>query len=137
MSSQRISATLRQLVRERAADRCEYCLVRDEDVLLPHQPDHIIAEQHGGETAAENLALACIHCNRHKGPNIASIDPTSGQLTPLFNPRTQSWAVHFRLDGAYILPQTAIGRVTVRLLELNHPDRVRVRQALIRAGTYP
>ena len=137
MSSQRISAALRQLVRERAAGRCEYCLVRDEDVLLPHQPDHIIAEQHGGESAAENLALACIHCNRHKGPNIASIDPTSGQLTPLFNPHTQSWAVHFRLDGACISPQTAIGRVTIRLLNLTHPERIRVRKALMEAGQYP
>ncbi len=137
MSSQRLSAALRQLVRERAADRCEYCLVRDDDVWLPHQPDHIIAEQHGGDTAAENLAFACVHCNRHKGPNIASIDPNSGQLTPLFNPRAQNWAEHFILDGAYILPQTAVGRVTVRLLNLNHPDRVRVRRALIEAGDYP
>jgi len=137
MSSQRLSADLRQLVRERAAGRCEYCLVRDENVLLPHQPDHLIAEQHGGEATAENLALACVHCNRRKGPNIASIDPTLGQLTPLFNPRTQNWTDHFVLDGAYILPQTAVGRVTVRLLNLNHPDRVRVRRALIEAGRYP
>jgi len=137
MSSQRISAILRQLVRERAAGRCEYCLVRDEDVLISHQPDHIIAEQHGGESTAENLALACVHCNRRKGPNIASLDLTTGQLTPLFNPRTQNWADHFSLDGAYILPQTAVGRVTARLLNLNHPDRIRVRQALIKAGTYP
>jgi len=137
MSSQRISAILRQLVWERAAGRCEYCLVRDEDVLISHQPDHIIAEQHGGESTAENLALACVHCNRRKGPNIASLDLTTGQLTPLFNPRTQHWADHFSLDGAYILPQTAVGRVTVRLLNLNHSDRIRVRQALIKAGTYP
>jgi len=111
--------------------------VRDDDVLLAHQPDHIIAEQHGGEATAENLALACIHCNRHKGPNIASIDPTTGQLTPLFNPRTQNWTDHFVLDGAHILPRTAIGRVTVRLLELNHPGRIRARQALLKAGRYP
>jgi 5-methylcytosine-specific restriction endonuclease McrA len=137
MARQRISAALRQLVKERAADRREYCLARDDDVLLPHQPDHVIAEQHGSEATVENLALACIHCNRHKGPNIASIDPNTGHLTPLFNPHTQNWAEHFILDGAYILPQTAVGRVTIRLLDLNHPDRVRVRQALIKASRYP
>jgi hypothetical protein len=111
--------------------------VCEADVLLPHQPDHIIAEQHGGETTPDNLALACIHCNRHKGSNIASLDPTTGTLTPLFNPRTQAWNDHFILADAQILPLTAVGRVTVRLLKLNDPDRLRVRQALIEAGTYP
>ena len=92
MTGTYIPPALRQLVRERVTGRCEYCLVREADVLLLHQPDHIIAEQHGGETTPENLALACIHCNRHKGANIASLDPTSGQLIPLFNPRTQAWS---------------------------------------------
>lgn len=137
MSHTHVPATLRRLVSERAFNRCEYCLVHDEDVLLPHQPDHIIAEQHGGATTAENLALACIHCNRHKGPNIASLDPISGQLTPLFNPRTQTWSDHFALEGPYIRALPSIGRVTIRLLDLNHPDRIRVRQALIEAGRYP
>lgn len=137
MSGTYISPILRRRVRKRAAGRCEYCRVHDSDVLLPHQPDHIIAEQHGGETTAENLALACIHCNRHKGPNIASLDPISGQLTSLFNPRTQVWEDHFALEGAYILPLTAVGRVTIRLLDLDHQDRLRVRQALIEAGRYP
>ena len=137
MSGTHIPSALRRQVRERAAGRCEYCRVHDSDVLLSHQPDHIIAEQHGGETATGNLALACVHCNRRKGPNIASLDPVSGQLTPLFNPRTQVWEDHFTLEGAYILPRTAVGRVTVRLLDLNHPDRLQVRQALIETGRYP
>ncbi len=137
MSHTRIPAALRQLVAERANGRCEYCLVRDEDVLLPHQPDHIIAEQHGGKTEAENLALACVHCNRYKGPNIASIDPVSGQLTPLFNPRTHVWSEHFALNGAYIQPRTPIGRVTVQVLKLNDPKRVQIREALIEADRYP
>ena len=70
MSDTHIPPALRRQVRERAVGRCEYCRVHDSDVLLPHQPDHIIAEQHGGETTAANLALARVHCNRHKGPNI-------------------------------------------------------------------
>lgn len=137
MSTTYIPTALRLLVAERAKHRCEYCLVHEEDVLLPHEADHIIAEQHGGKTSAENLALACIHCNRHKGPNLASLDPISGQLTPLFNPRTQIWTEHFALEQAYILPLTPVGRVTVQLLKLNQPDRIQVRQALIETGTYP
>jgi len=137
MSITYIPATLRHLVRERAGGRCEYCRVHEDDALLPHQPDHVIAEQHGGETAAENLALACVHCNRRKGPNIASLDPASGQLTSLFNPRTQVWEDHFSLDGAFLLPLTPAGRVTVWLLDLNHPDRLQVRRALIEIGRYP
>ncbi len=137
MSDTYIPLSLRQLVAKRAEYCCEYCRVSEYEVLLSHQPDHIIARQHRGETTAANLAFACIHCNRHKGANIASIDPISGQLTPLFNPRTQVWTEHFALEGAYIQPLTPVGRVTVRLLRLNYPDRIRVRQALIEIGTYP
>jgi hypothetical protein len=137
MSQGYISAALRQAIIERADGCCEYCLVRTKEVLLPHQPDHIIAEQHGGETTFDNLALACIHCNRNKGPNIASLDSETGQLTPLFNPRRDIWGEHFALDKAYIRPLTPVGRVTVRLLKLNDPERIRVRQALIAAGRYP
>ena len=28
----------------------------------------------------DNLALACAHCNRHKGPNLAGFDPETGML---------------------------------------------------------
>lgn len=135
--SEYIPTALRQFVAERAEYRCEYCLIRESEVLLPHEPDHIIANQHGGETSSENLALACMHCNRQKGANIASIDPESGQLTPLFNPRTQIWVDNFVLEGAHIQPLTSIGRVTVSLLKLNHPDRLRVRRALIEVEAYP
>lgn len=137
MSRTYIPVALRQLVIERADGCCEYCLVRLEDVLLPHQPDHIIAEQHGGETTIENLALACIHCNRHKGSNIASLDTATKQLVPLFNPRSDIWSEHFSLDDAYIRPLTVVGRVTVNLLKLNDPERIRVRQALIEIERYP
>ena len=32
-----------------------------------HEIDHVIAEQHRGPATPENLALACFHCNNHKG----------------------------------------------------------------------
>jgi len=137
VSQQYIPLALRKIVKERAKYCCEYCLVCEEDVLLAHHIDHIVAEQHGGETVLENLACACIHCNRNKGPNIASIDLETRQLVPLFHPRTDNWHEHFKLDIAYIQPLTSIARATVRLLQLNQPERIRIRQALIAVGRYP
>jgi len=137
MSRTHIPTALRQQVRERAGHRCEYCLVRDQSVLLPHTIDHIIAEQHGGKTTFENLAQACIHCNRQKGPNIASLDPNTEDLVPLFNPRLHHWEEHFQRKGAIIFALTPIGRATVNLLELNSHERLRIRRGLLAAGCYP
>ncbi len=130
MSYTYISVALRQLITERANGRCEYCLIHQDNVLIMHQPDHIIAEQHGGKTEDENMALACIDCNRYKGSNIASIDPVSQTLTPLFNPRRQIWIEHFKLDAGYIHGLTAVGRVTIKILQLNSYQRVQIRQSL-------
>jgi hypothetical protein len=55
---------------------------------------------------------------------------------PLFNPRVQVWLEHFRWDGAMLLPLTAEGRVTVRILRLNDADRLVERQRLMEAGLY-
>ena len=57
-----MDATLQQLVWQRARRRCEYCHFPADIALLPFQIDHIIAEKHGGPTAAENLALSCERC---------------------------------------------------------------------------
>ena len=125
------------MVRERAGERCEYCLYPQEASFLAFEVEHIIAEKHGGATTENNLALACPYCNRFKGTDLGSLDPESGQLTPLFNPRTQQWTEYFRLDGAWIVPLTPEGRVTVAILQLNHPDRILERQRLIQVEEYP
>src|SRR3982750_1087833 len=114
----------RQEVRSLARQRCEYCLYAERASENPHEIDHIVAEQHGGETLVINLCLACFECNRRKGPNLCSVDPQTGEIVSLFNPRQQQWNEHFRLDGASIVPITAIGRVTVRVLDLNQIERV-------------
>ena len=77
-----IPVALRRLVFERAAGRCEYCLLPQAVVVYRHEPDHIIPRQHGGQTEADNLALACTRCNRYKGPNVGSFDPQTGALVP-------------------------------------------------------
>jgi 5-methylcytosine-specific restriction endonuclease McrA len=137
VSSTYIPAALRRRVRSRAQNHCEYCLLADEDSFLRHEPDHIIAEKHGGETTAENLALACFDCNRFKGSDIASVDPGSDRIVPLFNPRTQRWEEHFSLDVARIVPLTPVGRATERLLRMNLPGRLAVRQILAEIHRYP
>ena len=68
--------------------------------LAAHWVDHIVAEKHGGLTEEGNLALSCVLCNQHKGTDLASLDPEDGRLTPLFHPRRDRWADHFRLDAA-------------------------------------
>jgi len=129
-----IPAGLRILVATRADNRCEYCLISQSVSLYKHEPDHIIPRQHGGQTSADNLALACLRCNRSKGPNIGSIDPLTHRLVPFYNPRTQEWADHFKLEGALIYPLTPEARVTVKILRLNDEDRVMERQELLDAG---
>ncbi len=123
-----IPAPLRRLVRQRAGERCEYCLIPEGSAFQKHEPDHIVASQHDGETDESNLALACFLCNRHKGPNVGSFDPDTGKLTTFFNPRKDVWSDHFEWDGPIIRPLTPEGRVTVKILRFNDPDRVEQRR---------
>jgi hypothetical protein len=69
----------------------------------------VIAVNHGGQTVVENLALCCAVCKRFKGSDIASIDPETGQLTPLFHPRLDSWDDHYEFRNGEILGLTATG----------------------------
>jgi len=131
-----LPTSLRQLVAERARYRCEYCLVPQAASLHRHEPDHIVPRQHDGETHEGNLAFACFRCNRYKGPNVGSFDPLTGVLVPLFNPRKQGWETHFRWDGAMIAAHSPEGRVRVKLLRLNDPDRVSERQRLMTVGLF-
>ncbi len=81
-----------------------------------------------------NLALACGRCNRQKGPNIAGLDPESGELVPLFNPRKEHWDEHFTWVETTIIGRTPIGRATIQVLAMNAQDRIIVRQELAAAG---
>jgi len=129
-----VSAQLRRIVSERAARCCEYCLLPESLTLHRHEPDHIVPVQHGGGTDEANLALACMRCNRFKGPNVGSFDPATGQLTPFFNPRQHVWHDHFQLTGGLIVPLTPEARVTVKLLRLNDAERVLERRLMLEAG---
>ena len=94
---------LRQTVRERADHRCEYCcLPQNAEPFFAYHVEHIVARQHGGRDDSENLALACYHCNAHKGPNLSGLDPESGALVRLFHPRQDRWDEHFERNGVLI-----------------------------------
>ena len=127
---------LQHEVRNRAQYRCEYCHFPEEFAERPFHADHIIAQQHAGQTTSENLALACRFCNRYKGPNIAAIDPQSGEIVELFNPRLQAWDEHFSWTGNQLTSRTASGRATIHLLQINRPDAVAVRGLLIEEGVF-
>jgi hypothetical protein len=104
---------------------------------LPFQIDHVLALFHGGKTVAENLALACFTCNNRKGANLSGIDPDSGALVRLFNPRRDRWKRHFRWQGALLLGRTRSGRATIAVLGINLPHRVRLRERLTAEGVFP
>lgn len=134
-----LSEAIRRRVRERAGDRCEYCLSHQDYVLGKLQIDHVQPIAMGGSDAQDNLCLACELCNQYKWTKTQGIDPQTGQLIPLFNPRRQSWAEHFAWspDGAEIIGLTACGRATIIVLNLNNKLAITVRRNWIRAGWHP
>jgi hypothetical protein len=90
-------------VRKRAGHRCEYCQLRQDDSpLATLHVEHILPRVHGGSDDLGNLALACIDCNLHKGPNLTGIDPETERVTPLFHPRHDRWEDHLQWRGIYV-----------------------------------
>ncbi|MCA9100384.1 MAG: HNH endonuclease [Planctomycetales bacterium] len=129
---------LRSTVRRRAKHRCEYCQLPQECApIFRFHIEHIRARQHGGGDEPANLALACPNCNHHKGPNLTGIDPITDTVVMLFDPRTQSWAEHFEISGPRILGRTPNGRATVRLLDINGDQQLRMRATLHDRGEWP
>ena len=130
-----VSASVRRLVEERAGFRCEYCrMAAAWEPFFFYHVEHITARQHGGTDDLENLAFACHHCNWLKGPNLPSLDPDTGFLTQLFDPRSQNWNDHFASAAGLITGLTGIGRTTVFLLRMNTPHRVELRLENADAG---
>jgi 5-methylcytosine-specific restriction endonuclease McrA len=121
-----ISAQVRAEVRERARNACEYChLHQDDSPLASLHVEHIIPKVHGGSDDSDHLALACIDCNLHKGTNLTGIDPETNEI----HPRRQSWDDHFEWQGIYLIGKTAIGRTTIRVLNINSEDQVALRSS--------
>jgi hypothetical protein len=126
-----------ELIWRRADDCCEYCQLPRAYSRIPFEIDHIIARKHGGRTTASNLALSCFYCNTYKGPNLAGVDPVLGRIIRLFHPRRHKWSAHFRWEGPTLVGKTPIGRATIAVLQVNHPEAVAARRALIEEGVFP
>lgn len=137
MARTHIPAELRRLVNSRAHECCEYCLLHQDDTQFTHQVDHLVAIKHDGQTVSENLALACLKCNRNKGSDLTAIDPVDGVIVPLFNPRAQVWTEHFAVAGVRVVGLMPPGRATVRLLRMNDRRQLTQRRRLMMAGRYP
>jgi hypothetical protein len=135
--SSHISPETRQVVASRANFACEYCLVAEADAYFRFQVEHVISRKHGGLSELENLAFACVFCNRYKGSDIASLKPSTDKLVRFYNPRTMRWREHFRLNRVFIEPLTEIGEATIRILRMNADDQLLERQVLSRRGRYP
>jgi hypothetical protein len=133
-----MSRSLRQLVRDRADHRCEYCYLPDSAAsAASFHVEHIIARQHGGSDDLDNRCWSCHRCNLKKGPNLSGRDPITGNIVRLFHPRRQRWSRHFRWIGSKLVGRTQTGRATVALLDVNEANRVALRQLLIEQGEWP
>jgi hypothetical protein len=132
-----MDAAVRNLIRERAGNRCEYCLLGQEYSDLTHHIEHIVAKQHGGSDDVDNLALACHRCNLCKGPNLSGVDPRSGEMVPLFHPRRDRWLEHFVSRGPRIEGLTTVGRATVHVLGMNDIRRLECRELQLRRPDHP
>jgi len=104
--------------------------------LIAFHVEHIVSKQHGGSDDPSGLALACDRCNAYKGPNLTSIDSDTRAVVPLFHPRRDAWEDHFVVRGGQIVGLTPAGRATVRLLNMNAPRRVELREAWLREGSW-
>ena len=136
MSSEHVPASMQRRVRERAALRCEYCGVSQEHQEATFHIDHVTPRSAGGETALDNLALACVSCSLRKGARRSAADPATGESAPLLDPRKDLGTDHLRpSDDGWFLGLTPTGRATIELLKMNRPLAVALRrEERVRAG---
>ena len=121
----------------RAGNRCEYCRLAQAGQEAASHIDHVVPRAALGPTTANNLALACASCSLRKGARQSAPDPDAVGAAPLFSPRLQQWADHFRWDGAVAVGLTPTGRATVAALAMNRPLAVAIRLEEAERGRHP
>lgn len=139
MSRTYIPKSLRQRVMAEARGLCAYCQTAVSITGARFVIDHIVPEYAGGQTAWENLCLACHSCNEFKGVLTEATDPITGQSVPLFHPKQQRWAEHFSWEegNSLVIGLTPTGRATAVALNMNHPDLVSARLRWAAVGWHP
>jgi len=79
----------RRNIFERDKHRCQYC-----NAKLPKQEltiDHVLPRSRGGRDTWDNLVLACMPCNVHKGNRT----PDEARMPLLRRPKTPKWLPRF------------------------------------------
>ena len=132
-----IPAALRRLVIQRAKNRCEYCGISQVGQVATFHIDHIVPVVAGGETTAENLALACVSCSLRKGAKQDLKDLETGEVVSIFNPRQRLWKEHFTWNGVQVAGLTPMGRATVQALDLNRATMMTIREEEELLGRHP
>jgi 5-methylcytosine-specific restriction endonuclease McrA len=139
MVRKKISEALQRQVRSRAGHLCEYCHASEKWQYVTFTVDHVIPISVGGTNDFDNLALACFHCNRRKWNRLMAIDPGSGKMVKLFNPRKADWQEHFVWSSNRIrlVGLTLVGQVTIEALRLNRNRVLEIRAADVEVGRHP
>ena len=138
MPSSQIPSRLADFVRNRANERCEYCLIPQASQEATFHIDHITPRAKKGRTVAENLALACVTCSLRKAARTRAFDPSTGSLVSLFHPRRQEWHEHFMWTTSHrVKGKTPIGRATIVALGMNRAAIVAIRRRLAALGGWP
>src|SRR5262245_57614672 len=136
--SSHVSRRLAEEVRDRARNTCEYCLLPQDSQEATFHIDHIVPRSRGGDTAFDNLALACVSCSLRKAARNRVRDPLTRKLVPLFNPRVNSWTDHFSFTKRWrVNGRSAIGRATIEALGMNRPSVIAIRAELVGLRRYP
>ena len=136
----RVPAEVARRIREKARNRCGYCLSPQHLVMARLEIEHIVPRAKGGTNDETNLWLSCSICNRHKSSKTHAVDHETKTTVPLFNPHLQDWFEHFRWsqDGLRVIGRTPTGRATVEALHLSDdPDALLVRSYWVLAGWHP
>jgi len=147
---------IRQVVRLRARDSCEYCLL---PTTGQFQIDHVIPNarwqdymdsllsdieppdigRHGPDHL-DNFAWSCAFCNAAKRQRVGA--RIASQMIRLFDPRIDHWPDHFTFMHHYlfIVGVTPLGVATQQILGFNEGDiggPLGNRHESILAGRYP
>jgi hypothetical protein len=133
----KISDELKGMVAKRAGYRCEYCRLPERDSLLKFHVEHIRSSKHSGSGDFENLAYSCPDCNHYKGTDLGTYLDEDEIFTRFFNPRKDKWFDHFKALEGVLYAQNDVGEATIRIFQINNPDRVEIRQLFSDEDLYP
>ena len=139
MTDNKLTPQIKQQVRLRAKNCCEYCYSQEKFATHSFSVEHIKPLSRGGNNNLDNLALSCQGCNNHKYNKTEGKDTVSGAIISLYNPRHQNWQEHFNWNQDYtlIIGLTPTGRTTVEILRLNREGLVNLRRILYTMGEHP